>query len=237
MKIVKKTKFNYVGKVYDLCVENSHTYNVEGKSVHNSGAGSLVCYLMGITLVDPVEHGLLFERFLSENRNEPPDIDCLHKHTLVVTPNGLKKIEDIRCGDHVIDANGEEQEVLFRQIRNVRKNELIYEVVTLSNGTIGCIVASSYHKFLKHDGAVVLCKDMSVGDVLSPDAKILAINVRHADIELVDITVANSSSFRIIPFSVVEVEDQNLDRFIFYVTNYNIDNGIEEIKYENGIRI
>lgn len=40
-----------------------------------SGAGSLVCYLMKITLVDPVEHGLLFERFLSEARNEPPDID------------------------------------------------------------------------------------------------------------------------------------------------------------------
>ena len=40
-----------------------------------SGAGSLVCYLMGITLIDPIEHGLLFERFLSENRNEPPDID------------------------------------------------------------------------------------------------------------------------------------------------------------------
>jgi DNA-directed DNA polymerase III PolC len=41
-----------------------------------SGAGSLVVFLLGITLIDPVEHGLLFERFLSENRNEPPDIDC-----------------------------------------------------------------------------------------------------------------------------------------------------------------
>jgi DNA polymerase-3 subunit alpha len=40
-----------------------------------SGAGSLVCYLLGITQIDPIEHGLLFERFLSENRNEPPDID------------------------------------------------------------------------------------------------------------------------------------------------------------------
>lgn len=40
-----------------------------------SGAGSLVCYLLGITLIDPIKHGLLFERFLSENRKEPPDID------------------------------------------------------------------------------------------------------------------------------------------------------------------
>lgn len=40
-----------------------------------SGAGSLVCYLLGITKLDPIKHNLLFERFLSENRNEAPDID------------------------------------------------------------------------------------------------------------------------------------------------------------------
>lgn len=40
-----------------------------------SGAGSLVCYLLGITKIDPVKNNLLFERFLSENRNEAPDID------------------------------------------------------------------------------------------------------------------------------------------------------------------
>lgn len=40
-----------------------------------SGAGSLVCYLLDITLIDPIKNNLLFERFLSENRKEPPDID------------------------------------------------------------------------------------------------------------------------------------------------------------------
>ena len=40
-----------------------------------SGAGSLVNYVLGITNVDPVEYGLLFERFLSPERNEMPDID------------------------------------------------------------------------------------------------------------------------------------------------------------------
>lgn len=40
-----------------------------------SGAGSLVNYLLGITLVDPLKHGLLFERFLSPSRAEMPDID------------------------------------------------------------------------------------------------------------------------------------------------------------------
>src|SRR5690606_10149487 len=44
-----------------------------------SAANSAVAYVLGITAVDPVRHGLLFERFLSEvrtdGRNEAPDID------------------------------------------------------------------------------------------------------------------------------------------------------------------
>ena len=40
-----------------------------------SAAGSLVCYLTGITDVDPIKHKLLFERFLDATRSDPPDID------------------------------------------------------------------------------------------------------------------------------------------------------------------
>ena len=40
-----------------------------------SSAGSLVCYLLGITNVDPIEYGLFFERFIDINRHDLPDID------------------------------------------------------------------------------------------------------------------------------------------------------------------
>jgi len=40
-----------------------------------SAAGSLVCYALGITDVDPIEHGLLFFRFVNPERNDFPDID------------------------------------------------------------------------------------------------------------------------------------------------------------------
>ena len=40
-----------------------------------SAANSAVCYALGVTAVDPVVNGLLFERFLSSARDEPPDID------------------------------------------------------------------------------------------------------------------------------------------------------------------
>ncbi len=45
-----------------------------------SAANSVVCYLLGITPVDPVANKLLFTRFLSEERNEPPDIDVDFEH-------------------------------------------------------------------------------------------------------------------------------------------------------------
>ncbi len=40
-----------------------------------SAAGSLMCYLLGITNIDPIEHGLMFERFINMDRVELPDID------------------------------------------------------------------------------------------------------------------------------------------------------------------
>ena len=45
-----------------------------------SAANSAVCYCLGITAIDPVRMGLLFERFLSRERAEPPDIDLDISH-------------------------------------------------------------------------------------------------------------------------------------------------------------
>ena len=45
-----------------------------------SAANSAVCYCLGITEVDPSQSQLLFERFISKERNEPPDIDVDFEH-------------------------------------------------------------------------------------------------------------------------------------------------------------
>ena len=59
--------------VWDLCrfaTEKGIWYNARG-----SAAGSIVAYCLDITLVDPIEHGLIFERFLNPGRVSMPDID------------------------------------------------------------------------------------------------------------------------------------------------------------------
>ena len=45
-----------------------------------SAANSAVCYCLEITEVDPTQVSLLFERFISKERNEPPDIDVDFEH-------------------------------------------------------------------------------------------------------------------------------------------------------------
>ncbi len=45
-----------------------------------SAANSIVCFLLGVTSVDPMQHDLLFSRFVSAERDEPPDIDVDFEH-------------------------------------------------------------------------------------------------------------------------------------------------------------
>lgn len=45
-----------------------------------SAANSVICFALGVTSIDPIEHQLLFERFISTERKEPPDIDVDFEH-------------------------------------------------------------------------------------------------------------------------------------------------------------
>jgi DNA polymerase-3 subunit alpha len=74
LDIINQMGFNaYFLIVWDLCRfarEQGIWYNARG-----SAAGSIVAYCLEITLVDPIEHGLIFERFLNPGRVSMPDID------------------------------------------------------------------------------------------------------------------------------------------------------------------
>ncbi len=73
IRAVKKVK--YTGKVYDITVPEDTSYVGNAIAIHNSAAGSLVAYSLKITNIDPIHHGLLFERFLNPERMSMPDVD------------------------------------------------------------------------------------------------------------------------------------------------------------------
>jgi DNA polymerase-3 subunit alpha len=72
--IIDQMGFNaYFLIVWDLCRyarEEGIWYNARG-----SAAGSIVAYSLDISLIEPLEHGLIFERFLNPDRVSMPDID------------------------------------------------------------------------------------------------------------------------------------------------------------------
>jgi error-prone DNA polymerase len=76
--IAKLDYARYFLTVYDV-VAHARSKHIlcQGRG---SAANSAVCYCLGITSVNPDKSGLLFARFISENRGEPPDIDVDFEH-------------------------------------------------------------------------------------------------------------------------------------------------------------
>ena len=73
--VIERTGFiNYFLVVWDF-VYFAKTHGIPVGPGRGSGAGSLVAYLLGITGLDPLRYGLIFERFLNPERVSPPDFD------------------------------------------------------------------------------------------------------------------------------------------------------------------
>jgi len=73
--VISQKKFaSYFLVVADM-INWAKTNNIMVGPGRGSAAGSLVCYCLGITDVDPIEHDLLFFRFINPERNDFPDID------------------------------------------------------------------------------------------------------------------------------------------------------------------
>lgn len=72
LKVIKKVGFSDYMLIVAYIVQQSEAMGVLTGPGRGSAAGSLVSYLMGITKVDPIRYGLLFERFLNPGRSGAP---------------------------------------------------------------------------------------------------------------------------------------------------------------------
>ncbi|MGE0525089.1 MAG: DNA polymerase III subunit alpha [Variibacter sp.] len=99
-----------------------------------SAANSAVCFCLGITEVDPSKYQLLFERFISENRGEPPDIDVDFEHE--------RREEVIQ---HIYDHYGRDKTGIAATVICYRGRSAIREVgkaFGLSEDMIGALASS-----------------------------------------------------------------------------------------------
>jgi error-prone DNA polymerase len=79
LKLVRRAQYAYYFLTVHDVVKHARDLRIlcQGRG---SAANSVICYVLGITEVDPVANKLLFSRFISEDRNEPPDIDVDFEH-------------------------------------------------------------------------------------------------------------------------------------------------------------
>ncbi|MDB5093367.1 MAG: hypothetical protein JWO85_1468, partial [Candidatus Eremiobacteraeota bacterium] len=91
-----------------------------------SAANSAVCYVLGITAIDPISSGLLFERFLSEERGEVPDIDIDFAHQ-----DREKVIQ------YVYDRYGREHAAMAAEVITYRTRSAIRDVGKALGLTLG----------------------------------------------------------------------------------------------------
>ena len=99
-----------------------------------SAANSVICYCLGITDVDPSKIDLLFERFVSAERREPPDIDVDFEHE--------RREEVIQ---HIYEKYGRERAGLAATVICYRGRSAIREVgkvFGLSDDTIGALAST-----------------------------------------------------------------------------------------------
>ncbi|GAB4182611.1 MAG: DNA polymerase III subunit alpha [Terrimicrobiaceae bacterium] len=75
LEVLEKTGFvSYFLIVWDF-IHHAKTRGIPVGPGRGSAAGSLIAYVLGITDIDPIRFGLIFERFLNPDRVSPPDID------------------------------------------------------------------------------------------------------------------------------------------------------------------
>lgn len=95
-----------------------------------SAANSITCYCLGITVIDPLEMNLLFERFMSRERDEPPDIDVDFEHE--------RREEVIQ---YVYERYGRDRAAMVAAVRTYRSRSAFLELSQAFGVPVGVLSA------------------------------------------------------------------------------------------------
>ena len=151
-----------------------------------SAAGSLVAYALAITNIDPIEHGLLFERFLNPERPSAPDIDI--------------DFDDRRRGEmirYATDKWGSDKIAQVITFGTIKTKAALKDSARVQFGQAGFAIAERITKALP---PAVAAKDISVAGIMDPE------NERYGEAAEVRALVASDPSVRSIYDTAVGLE-------------------------------
>jgi error-prone DNA polymerase len=121
--------FLIVYEITQFCEQNGILCQGRG-----SAANSAVCYALGITAVDPIAHNLLFERFLTDDRIGPPDID--------IDIENARREEVIQ---HVYERYGRERAAQVANVNSYRQRMALRDVARALGYSSGQVDGWSRH--------------------------------------------------------------------------------------------
>ncbi|MCA9293160.1 MAG: error-prone DNA polymerase [Phycisphaerales bacterium] len=129
LALIKELRYEaYFLTCYDIVnFARSHGILCQGRG---GAANSAVCFCLGITEVDPARFSLLFERFVSRARNEPPDIDIDFEHE--------RREEVIQ---HIYQKYGRERAALTAEVISYRGRSAVREVGKAMGLSLDCVDA------------------------------------------------------------------------------------------------
>ena len=180
------------------------------------------------------------KEWILTHNSDAPDIDCLDSsHKIVMHDNSIKELREITIGDKILDVNGVIRRVLYKQTRKSNLDDDVTMILVRTGEIYGTLLATSKHRFFLNDGTIKSVSNLSIGDMLKSQEKSEVITIKKMvnTRSITDITVEESSSFRVLPFDVIELSNNFTD--LFCVNIYDIDtdqiseiiNGIQENQF------
>ncbi len=206
LRLIKKMNFaDYFLTIYDI-VKFARSQNIlcQGRG---SAANSVICYCLAITAVDPVRMGLLFERFISEERNEPPDIDVDFEHE--------RREEVIQ---YIYQKYGRDRAAMVSAVVTYRTRSMIREIAKSLDVDVGVLSAKEVEKNIS-----ALTKNSNIPNVQD---KILKISSelegfpRHISIHSGGFTLSADPIIEIVPVEPARMENRTIIQWDKYDLDY-----------------
>jgi error-prone DNA polymerase len=206
MHLISKLDFaDYFLTIYDIVnFAKSKKILCQGRG---SAANSVVCYCLGITAVDPLRLNLLFERFISEQRGEPPDIDVDFEHE--------RREEVIQ---YIYQKYGRDRAAMVSAVITYRTRSMIREIAKALDIDVGTLSAKEVQKNLE-----VLAKNSKIPNVKEKLEKISEEMYgfpRHLSIHSGGFTLSADPIVEIVPVEPARMEGRTIIQWDKYDLDY-----------------
>jgi error-prone DNA polymerase len=171
-------------------------------------ANSAVCYCLGITEVDPAKFSLLFERFISRSRGEPPDIDIDFEHE--------RREEVIQ---HIYEKYGRERAALTAEVITYRGRSAVREVGKAMGLSQDCVDTLARHLDRWGDGPATRSArvreagldpaDPTIARVMDLSARLMGFP-RHLSQHVGGFVITRSPLCELVPIENAAMEDRTV---------------------------